>query len=279
MNDMVLLGDEAVAVAGIQAGVAAAYAYPGTPSTENLEDLIRHSRQHGTPFAAWCANEETAYEEALGVSLAGRRAMTAMEHVGLNVAADPFVNSALVSVNGGLVAVVADDPGMHSSQNEQDSRYYVEFATIVCLEPATQQGAYDMTREAFDVSERFQVLVLEGGDPLIERQLRGVVAPAFAVLAKETGEVPPDGELTADIVRQAMGPVPKGNHGRIGCGTGDAQPSRRLVADHLHTSTSRGKVSRIDTETRCRENFLQGRCKNTPHRAQALLQRKTPGIR
>ncbi len=160
MTEMVLLGDEAVALGAVHAGLSAAYAYPGTPSTEILEYLVRYKRQHGGPRAAWCANEKTAYEEALGVSFAGRRAMTSMKHVGLNVAADPFMNSAIVSINGGLVVVVADDPGMHSSQNEQDSRFYADFARTLCLEPATQQEAYEMTREAFDLSERFRVPVL-----------------------------------------------------------------------------------------------------------------------
>jgi len=160
MSEMVLLGDEAVALAAVHAGLTAAYGYPGTPSTEILEYLIRHSRKHGGPRAEWCANEKTAYEAALGVSYAGRRSMVTMKHVGLNVAADPFMNSALVTVNGGLVVAVADDPGMHSSQNEQDSRVFADFARVVCLEPASHQEAYDMTREAFDISERFHVPVM-----------------------------------------------------------------------------------------------------------------------
>src|SRR5512141_489424 len=160
MTDTVLLGDEAVALGAVHAGLAAAYAYPGTPSTEILEYLLTYAREHGGPHAAWCSNEKTAYEEALGVSFAGRRALVAMKHVGLNVAADPFVNSALVAINGGLVLVVADDPGMHSSQNEQDSRFYADFARIICLEPTNQQEAYEMTREAFDLSERFHIPVM-----------------------------------------------------------------------------------------------------------------------
>lgn len=156
----VLLGDEAVALGAIHAGVSAAYSYPGTPATEILEYLLRHSANTGRPHAAWCANEKTAFEEALGVSMVGRRALAAMKHVGLNVAADPFMNSALVSVHGGLVLAVADDPGMHSSQNEQDSRFYADFARIPCLEPANQQEAYEMTREAFELSERFHVPVM-----------------------------------------------------------------------------------------------------------------------
>jgi indolepyruvate ferredoxin oxidoreductase alpha subunit len=160
MSEMVLLGDEAVALAAVHAGLTAAYGYPGTPSTEILEYLIRYRRTHGGPRAEWCANEKTAYEAALGVSYAGRRTMVTMKHVGLNVAADPFMNSALVTINGGLVLAVADDPGMHSSQNEQDSRVFADFARVVCLEPASHQEAYEMTLEAFDVSERFHIPVM-----------------------------------------------------------------------------------------------------------------------
>jgi indolepyruvate ferredoxin oxidoreductase alpha subunit len=332
MAEMVLLGDEAVALGAVHAGLTCAYAYPGTPSTEIVEYLIRYQQRHKRPLATWCANEKTAYEEALGVSFAGRRALVAMKHVGLNVAADPFMNSALITINGGLVVAVADDPGMHSSQNEQDSRYFADFARILCLEPATHQEAYEMTREAFDLSEAFtipvmirlvtrlahsrgivqirearaerpaskpidpatwillpanarrqwralierqadlraytrdcehntvmrpddgvefgvittglarnylfeniadlpvrpahqhigaypfpvervrdfvsglrRVLVLEEGYPLVEHALRGVVPPSLEIEGRESGHVPPDGELTPDIVRRALG--------------------------------------------------------------------------
>lgn len=154
-----LLGDEAVALAVMHAGASAAYAYPGTPSTEIMETLIRNAREAGIT-AHWCTNEKTAYEQALGASMVGARVMVSMKHVGLNVAMDPFVNSALVNIHGGLVVVVADDPGMHSSQNEQDSRILADFARVPCLEPATQQEAYDMTRAAFALSEEFRVPVL-----------------------------------------------------------------------------------------------------------------------
>ena len=338
MTDRVLLGDEAVAIGAVHAGLTAAYAYPGTPSTELLEYLLVYAREHGGPHAAWCSNEKTAYEEALGVSFAGRRALVAMKHVGLNVAADPFINSALVAIGGGLVLVVADDPGMHSSQNEQDSRFYADFARIICLEPANQQEAYQMTREAFDLSEQFhipvmirlvtrlahsrsvvrlraartenpiskpadptawtllpanarrrwrslierqpdflsyaetcahnaltlnehdralgvittglarnyflenlddlgiapsylhvgayplpvekirqlaghveRVLVLEEGQPFLERLLRGIVSPRAEIQGRQSGHIPPDGELTPDIVRAALGlPIRKG---------------------------------------------------------------------
>ena len=160
MPRRILLGDECVALGAVHAGITAAYAYPGTPATEILEYLVEYRRKHGRPLASWCANEKTAVEEALGACFAGRRALVSMKHVGLNVAADPFVNAALVATHGGLVLAVADDPGMHSSQNEQDSRFYADFARVLCLEPANQQEAYDMTVEAFDLSERFAVPVL-----------------------------------------------------------------------------------------------------------------------
>jgi indolepyruvate ferredoxin oxidoreductase alpha subunit len=333
MVERVLLGDEAVALAAVEAGITAAYAYPGTPSTEIVE-AIRGWRtaRGGGPPGIWTANEKTAYEAALGVAFVGGRVLVAMKHVGLNVAADPFVNSALVAPHGGLVLTVADDPGMHSSQNEQDSRVLADFARIVCLEPSSQQEAYDMTREAFDLAERFRIpvmvrlvtrlahargivrtatprdpnplrkpddvtswillpsnarrqwrslierqrdlrawsngsawnhlieaaggsrtavvttgiaknyflenlddlgerphhlhigaypapaalvarvharvdrmLVLEDGYPFVERQLRGLVPDGVAVHGRESGDLPPDGELTPDIVRAALG--------------------------------------------------------------------------
>jgi indolepyruvate ferredoxin oxidoreductase alpha subunit len=147
-----LLGDEAVANGAIDAGIAGAFSYPGTPATEIFETIEYEADARGIS-AMWSANEKVAYEEALGMSYAGGRALVSMKHVGLNVAADPFVNSALTGINAGLVLVVADDPGMHSSQNEQDSRFYAEFAQVPMFEPSTQQEAYDLTRRAFEYSE------------------------------------------------------------------------------------------------------------------------------
>jgi indolepyruvate ferredoxin oxidoreductase alpha subunit len=160
MSQRLLLGDEAVAQAAVDAGITTAYAYPGTPSTEAFEWVERLAKKDGTIHATWAANEKVAYEEAVGTSFAGRRSFVTMKHVGLNVAADPFMNSAVTGADGGLVLMVADDPSMHSSQNEQDSRYYADFALLPCYEPATQQEAYDMTREAFDLSERLQLPVM-----------------------------------------------------------------------------------------------------------------------
>jgi indolepyruvate ferredoxin oxidoreductase alpha subunit len=162
MTKLALLGDEAVALAALHSGISAAYGYPGTPSTEILEYLLAEYEKNGSdgPYVSWCANEKTAMEAGLGVSFAGRRSIITMKHVGLNVASDPFINAALLGIKGGLVIAVADDPGMHSSQNEQDSRFYASFAMIPCLEPRNPEEAYNFTKEAFEVSEHFQVPVL-----------------------------------------------------------------------------------------------------------------------
>lgn len=161
MRTLLLLGDEAIAQAGIDAGMSGIYAYPGTPSTEITEYVIssKEAVERGI-VAQWCANEKTAAETALGMSYAGKRVMTCMKHVGLNVAADPFINSALTGVNGGLLFVVADDPSMHSSQNEQDSRFYGKFAMIPVLEPSSQQEAYDMVHYGFALSEKYKIPVM-----------------------------------------------------------------------------------------------------------------------
>ena len=160
MKTELLLGDEAVALGAMHAGIGGAFSYPGTPSTEIFEFIQARTRGTGKVSARWSANEKVAYEEALGMSYAGKRAIVSMKHVGLNVAADPFINSALTGANGGVVVVVADDPGMHSSQNEQDSRYYGEFAQIPVFEPSNQQDCYDLTKEAFELSERVNLPVM-----------------------------------------------------------------------------------------------------------------------
>jgi indolepyruvate ferredoxin oxidoreductase alpha subunit len=161
MQKLVLLGDEAIAQAAIDAGISGIYAYPGTPSTE-ITEYVQHSKEAAAKGikACWTANEKTAMETALGMSYAGKRTMVCMKHVGLNVAADPFINSAVTGANGGLVVVSADDPSMHSSQNEQDSRFFGKFALLPILEPSNQQEAYDMVRYAFDLSETFRLPVL-----------------------------------------------------------------------------------------------------------------------
>jgi indolepyruvate ferredoxin oxidoreductase alpha subunit len=157
---LALLGDEAVGLGAIHAGLSAAYGYPGTPSTEIMEYLQGKAGNGGGFVAKWCSNEKTATEAAIGTSFAGRRALVTMKHVGLNVASDPFMNSALLGIHGGLVIAVADDPGMHSSQCEQDSRFYANFGMVPCLEPRNQQEAYNMCLEAFEISEKFSVPVM-----------------------------------------------------------------------------------------------------------------------
>lgn len=155
------MGDEAIALGAIHAGLSGVYAYPGTPSTEITEfiqsnDLAKERGIH----SRWSTNEKTAMEAALGMSFMGKRALVCMKHVGLNVCADPFVNSGMTGVNGGVVVLVADDPSMHSSQDEQDSRFYGKFAMIPTFEPSSQQEAYDMMAFAFDYSEQQKLPVL-----------------------------------------------------------------------------------------------------------------------
>ena len=155
MEKKLLLGDEAIALGALHAGLSGVYAYPGTPSTEitefvQLNPLAKERNVH----SRWCTNEKTAMEAALGMSFMGKRALVCMKHVGLNVCADPFVNSGMTGVNGGVVVLVADDPSMHSSQDEQDSRFYGKFAMIPTFEPSSQQEAYDMMEVAFDYSEK-----------------------------------------------------------------------------------------------------------------------------
>jgi indolepyruvate ferredoxin oxidoreductase alpha subunit len=156
----VLLGDEAIALGAIHSGLSGVYGYPGTPSTEIFEAVQNFDKKKKSVHSVWSTNEKVAFEEALGMSFAGKRALITMKHVGLNVAADPFMNSAITGVNGGLILAVADDPSMHSSQNEQDSRYFADFALIPCLEPGNQQDAYDMTMQAFALSEELNVPVM-----------------------------------------------------------------------------------------------------------------------
>jgi indolepyruvate ferredoxin oxidoreductase alpha subunit len=161
MQKYLFLGDEAIAQAAIDSGISGIYGYPGTPSTEIIE-YVQNSAEakEKSIHSQWSSNEKTAMETALGMSYAGKRSMVCMKHVGLNVAADPFMNIAITGINGGLLVVVADDPSMHSSQNEQDSRYYGRFAMIPFLEPSNQQEAYDLVHYGFELSENFSIPVM-----------------------------------------------------------------------------------------------------------------------
>ena len=160
-DKQLLLGDEAVALGALHAGLSGVYAYPGTPSTEITEYIQGHpltAERH--VHNVWSSNEKTAMEGALGMSYAGKRALVCMKHVGMNVCADPLMGSAMTGANGGLVVTACDDPSMHSSQNEQDSRFWGTFGMMPVFEPSSQQEAYEMTRAAYDYSEENTIPVI-----------------------------------------------------------------------------------------------------------------------
>lgn len=187
-----LLGDEAIALGALHAGLSGVYAYPGTPSTE-ITEYIQNSKlaKERNVHSRWCTNEKTAMEAALGMSYAGKRALVCMKHVGMNVCADAFVNSAITGVKGGLIVLAADDPSMHSSQNEQDSRFYAKFAMIPAFEPSNQQEAYDMMDKAFELSEKLKEPVM----------LRVVTRLAHSRAAVEVSE--PKAENKLDIAKES----------------------------------------------------------------------------
>ncbi|MDR0541592.1 MAG: indolepyruvate ferredoxin oxidoreductase [Dysgonamonadaceae bacterium] len=189
MKKQLLLGDEAIAQAAIDAGLSGVYSYPGTPSTE-ITEYIQSSvsaAERGI-VSRWCSNEKTAVETALGMSYAGKRVISCMKHVGLNVAADAFMNIAMSGINGGMIVVSADDPSMHSSQNEQDNRVYGNFAMIPIFEPSNQQEAYDMTYEGFELSEKW-------GYPVL---LRITTRMAHSRAGVQTREIQPQNPMRID---------------------------------------------------------------------------------
>jgi len=153
-----MTGNEAIARGAWEAGIRVAAAYPGTPSTEILEHLGGYPSED--LHAQWSTNEKVACDVAIGAAFAGVRALTVMKHVGLNVASDALMSQTYIGVNGGLVVVVCDDPGIHSSQNEQDTRLFARLAMVPVLEPADAQEALEFTRRAFEISERFDTPVI-----------------------------------------------------------------------------------------------------------------------
>ena len=182
MEKKLLLGDEAIALGAIHAGLSGVYAYPGTPSTEITEFIQNNplAKERGI-HSRWCTNEKTAMEAALGMSYAGKRALVCMKHVGMNVCADAFINSAITGGQGGRVVVDADDHSMHSSRNEQDSRFYGKFALIPSFEPSNQQEAYDMMGVAFDYSEAIK-------EPVLLRVVTRLAHSRAGVMVKEPRE-------------------------------------------------------------------------------------------
>ena len=179
MSKQLLLGDEAIAQAALDAGLSGVYAYPGTPSTEITEYIqMAPITAEKNIHNRWCSNEKTAMEAALGMSFAGKRSLVCMKHVGMNVAADCFINSAITGVKGGLIIIAADDPSMHSSQNEQDSRFYGDFSLIPMYEPNNQQEAYDMVYNGFNFSE-------QTGEPILMRMVTRLAHSRSGVERKE----------------------------------------------------------------------------------------------
>ncbi len=156
----ILSGNEAIARGAFEAGVKVAAAYPGTPSTEIMETI---AQEYKDIYAEWSPNEKVALEVTYGASMAGARTLACMKHVGVNVAADPFMTLSYVGVNGGLVLVTCDDPELYSSQNEQDNRNYAKFAKVPMFEPSDSQEAKDFIKLAFEVSEKFDTPVMVRG--------------------------------------------------------------------------------------------------------------------
>lgn len=177
---MLLMGNEAIARGAVEAGVRVATAYPGTPSSEVFATLAHFANEYGY-YAEWSVNEKVALEVAAGAAYAGARAIVSMKQVGLNVAADPLMTLAYIGVKGGLVLVVADDPGPHSSQTEQDTRKFAQFAKLPVFDPTTPQEAKDMTIAAFELSEKY-------GAPVF---LRPTTRTCHVCQDVELGEIPP----------------------------------------------------------------------------------------
>ena len=171
-NKVIMTGNEAIALGAYEGGVTVGTAYPGTPSTEILENLARYPKV----ACNWSSNEKTALETAIGASMEGARVLVAMKHVGVNVAADPLMTLSYTGVGGGLVLISADDPGMHSSQNEQDNRHYARFAKIPMLEPADSEEARDYVLAGLEISEKFDTPVMLRSTTRISHS-RGTLIP------------------------------------------------------------------------------------------------------
>ncbi len=153
----ILMGNEAMGRGIVEAGVTLAASYPGTPASEILASVVTFAKETGAElYAEWSVNEKVAFEVALANSMCGRRSAVSMKQVGLNVASDPFMRAAYLGVKGGLVVIAADDPGPHSSQTEQDSRFFAMFAKVPVLDPSSPREAKDMVAQALELSERFE---------------------------------------------------------------------------------------------------------------------------
>jgi pyruvate/2-oxoacid:ferredoxin oxidoreductase alpha subunit len=201
-----LTGNEAIARGAWEAGVKVAAAYPGTPSTEILETLAGYPAED--VHAQWSTNEKVALDVAIGASFAGRRAFAAMKHVGLNVAADAFMSQTYIGVNGGLVLAICDDPGIHSSQNEQDTRIYGALASVPVLEPSDAQEALEFTRLAFELSETFDT-------PVIVRSTTRFSHTRSAVAIGDRKEPPPRGFIEKPSKNVMIPAYARPRHGAV----------------------------------------------------------------
>ena len=159
MAKQMIMGNQAIALGALKAGVNLVAGYPGTPSSEIIEFISKYKEKTGT-YVEWSVNEKAAAEVAAGASYAGSRTMITMKQVGLNVASDPVMCLSYVGIKGGMVIVVADDPGPISSQTEQDTRKFAQFSKMPCLDPSTPGEAYEMVQEAFELSEKYNTPVL-----------------------------------------------------------------------------------------------------------------------
>ena len=213
-----MLGNEAVARGAWEAGVAFGSGYPGTPSTEILEALVHYD----DVLVQWAPNEKVGYEVVMGATLAGKRAIATMKHVGLNVAADPFFSSSYMGVNGGLVVVSADDPAMHSSQDEQDNRYLAKAAKVVMVEPSDVEESRWMTKEAFALSEELDTPVLLRMTTRVCHQT-GITFPEDRI-------TPPEKAFVKDISKYVLLP-------------GHAKQRRHKVEERLNKAREIGNTS------------------------------------
>ena len=195
-NKVIMLGNEAIARGAYEAGVKVSAAYPGTPSTEISEYLVQYK---DSLYCEWSPNEKVATEVAVGASLAGTRAMACMKHVGFNVAADPAYSVSYMGVNGGLVIVVADDPGLYSSQNEQDTRMVARAAQLPVLEPSDSSEAKEYMKMAFELSEKFD-------RPFVYRTTTRLAHSQGIVELADRQEIP-DKEYIKNIQKTVMMPV------------------------------------------------------------------------
>ena len=195
---LLLNGDEAVARGAVEANVKVAASYPGTPATEILETIAEVAKQFGI-YAEWSINEIVAMEVAVGASMAGVRSIVSMKHVGLNVAADAAMTLAYTGVVGGMVIAVCDDPAMHSSQNEQDTRYFSVHSNIPLLDAGSPQEAYEMTREAFEISEKLQL-------PIIVRLTTRVAHGKARVKIGEFQNLKEESRIRQERIKMGHGP-------------------------------------------------------------------------